>query len=359
MVQKFGPLDPKLETTLTDFANDPANNLEPARKVLQEVGADRDQHVLDQATRVLQQAEHARPGSTGGLVGQLHAQGGRVLVAGTVTGTVYQGDVAIYATATMDPRERENRRRMLMRVRRTWIDGYLEASLHGAALQTLGLQERPEAVPDRWGMVVQQRDCPSRRLPPDTSIVHVFDELDGELLILGEPGSGKTILLLELTRALLDRAEHDEAVPMPVIFPLAPWAVKRLTLADWLVDELNQRYDVPRQIGQKWVANDRLLPLLDGLDEVTAERRGACVEAINTYREGRAQMLPGLVVTSRVADYDSVAAQLRLRGAVLLQPLRPDQIEAYLASAGDQLAGVRTALQADQTLQELAASPLL
>ena len=265
----------------------------------------------------------------------------------------------LQSAVTGDQRERRDRSRMLQRVRGTWIDGFLKASLHGAALQVLGLEERPEAVPDRWGMVVQQANRPSRTLLPDTSIVQVFDELDAELLILGEPGSGKTTLLLELTRALLDRAERDEVLPMPVVFPLASWAAKRLPLADWLVDELNQRYDVPLRIGQAWVANDGFLPLLDGLDEVVAEHRATCVRAINAYREGRAHVIPGLVVTSRVADYDALTSRLRLRGAVLLQPLRAEQIDAYLASAGEQLSGVRMTLQVDTTLQELAASPLL
>ena len=74
--------------------------------------------------------------------------------------------VSVYATATLDQRERQDRGRMLQPVRRTWIDGFLEDSLHGAALQALGLEERPEAVPDRWGMVVQQPDRAARTLPP-------------------------------------------------------------------------------------------------------------------------------------------------------------------------------------------------
>jgi eukaryotic-like serine/threonine-protein kinase len=143
------------------------------------------------------------------------------------------------------------------------------------------------------------------------------------------------------------------------VFPLAPWAAKRLPLAGWLVDELNQRYDVPRQIGQAWVTHDRILPLLDGVDEVTAEHRTACIAAINAYREDLAKVLPGLVITSRRADYEALPQQLQLRAAVLVQPLEPEQIDGYLASAGQQLAGVRAALQADVTLKELAASPLL
>jgi hypothetical protein len=119
------------------------------------------------------------------------------------------------------------------------------------------------------------------------------------------------------------------------------------------------RYDIPRQIAQEWVTTDQILPLLDGLDEVSLEHRVGCVESINLYRDRRVRMLSSLVVTSRVADYDPLKARLRLRGAVLLQPLSPEQIDAYLASAGRQLAGVRTALEADATLQEMAASPLL
>ena len=68
-------------------------------------------------------------------------------------------------------------------------------------------------------------------------------------------------------------------------------------------DELNLRYDVPTGIAQEWVAADQILPLLDGLDEVRAEHRPACVEAVNAFRQSHG-FLP-VVITSRLADYDS------------------------------------------------------
>jgi predicted NACHT family NTPase len=93
------------------------------------------------------------------------------------------------------------------------------------------------------------------------------------LLILGEPGAGKTTTLLELTRDLIARAEQDVNHLIPVVFNLSSWAVQRQKLADWLVEELKTKYDIPKEIRQDWVKKQQLLPLLDGLDEVKAEYR--------------------------------------------------------------------------------------
>jgi hypothetical protein len=95
---------------------------------------------------------------------------------------------------------RKNRLRLLKRVRTIWIEGLLEQSLHQAALITLDLQEQPDALANPWHLEVQETNQTPQLLPAGTSIVEVYDQADGELLLLGEPGSGKTTLLLELTR---------------------------------------------------------------------------------------------------------------------------------------------------------------
>src|SRR6266700_1345906 len=105
---------------------------------------------------------------------------------------------------------RQNRLRLLKRVRQTWIEGVLEQSLHHAALITLDLREQPDALDNPWHLEVQETNRLPHPLPVGTSIVQVYDRADSELLILGEPGSGKTTLLLELARALLERAEQEE-----------------------------------------------------------------------------------------------------------------------------------------------------
>src|SRR5205823_11920341 len=111
-----------------------------------------------------------------------------------------------------------------------------------------------------------------------------YDNAGSELLILGEPGSGKTTLLLELARDLLNRAQQDPFHPIPVVFNLSSWAVKRQPLTDWMVEELNSKYQVPYIVGQSWINTNQVLPLLDGLDEVAPRYRAGCVDAINAYR---------------------------------------------------------------------------
>ncbi len=250
-----------------------------------------------------------------------------------------------------------NRQRMLSKVRAFWITGVLEQSLHGAALMTLGLQAKSDAVISPWRLVLEQPGAAERPLPSGTIITQVYDAAGGELLLLGEPGSGKTTLLLQLTRDLLDRAEIDESRPLPVVFNLSSWAEHRQPLTAWLVEELNTKYQVPRKIGQQWVATDVILPLLDGLDEVVPQYRAACVEAINAYRQEHG-LLP-TVVCSRTADYLALKERILLRDAVTVQPLTSEQIDEYLWSMGEQVTAVRVALHQDAELRELMATPLM
>jgi WD40 repeat protein/DNA polymerase III delta prime subunit len=285
-------------------------------------------------------------------------------VEGGIHGTVIAGrDVTIgqkiinlFLGSTEQQRAQRNRRAMLELVKNTWVKGVLEQSLHGAAMIELGLEERAEAVEHPWDMLVRMPDQPNRALPPGTRIIGVFEEMGCSLLILGEPGSGKTTMLLELARDLIVRAEQDPTQPIPVVFNLSSWAEKRQPIAEWLVEELNAKYYIPKKIARPWVENDELLLLLDGLDEVKADQREPCVKAINDFHQ---EHLIPLVVCSRSADYEALAARLKLQGAALLEPLTPQQIEGYLVATGHRLAALRTALQHDVVLQELAQSPLM
>ena len=246
---------------------------------------------------------------------------------------------------------------MLHRLRYSYRE-LLAQSLQGAAWLELGLAHKPDAVWNATTLLLRQSSQPDRLLPPGTSIVQVYEEANHELLILGEPGVGKSTLLLQLAQHLVEQAEQDAARLLPVILPLSSWAVKRPLIQDWLGEQLSLIYDVPRQISREWVHQEQVLPLLDGLDEVEESARAACIAAINAYH--REHLLP-LVVCSRVAEYESatVSEQLVLHSAAAVQLLTQEQIDASLIQAGKPLKALRSALRRNPTLRELASTPLM
>jgi predicted NACHT family NTPase len=189
------------------------------------------------------------------------------------------------------------------------------------------------------------------------SLGEVFEEVGGSLLILGEPGAGKTVTLLGLARHLLRSAEEDSTRPIPVVFNLSSWAAAAEPLADWLVDELAAKYLIPKKVGRTWLGESHLLPLLDGLDEVQAVRRAACVEAINAFTEQA--ILTGVVVCCRLKEYLELPVRLGLNGAVRLQPLSREQVFAFVTAAGPRLAALRSLLERDSGLLIEARSPLM
>lgn len=257
-----------------------------------------------------------------------------------------------------DTPEQRNRNAMLQNVYTFWIDGVLENSLRETALIELGMSEKPDKIDHSWHLVRYLPDeTVQEQRSASTSILKVWDKSNGKLLILGEPGSGKTTLLLELARDLIYRAQTDPSHPMPVVLNLSSWTSRFKTLDEWLVEELNQRYQIPLMMAHNWVKGDQLLLLLDGLDEVALARRDACVGTINTYRLEHGFV--DVVICSRNYDYDLLPHKLKLNSAVMLQPLNEKKVDTYLTSLGSDMNSLRAALVEDAMLREMSHTPLM
>src|SRR5579859_6517360 len=243
-----------------------------------------------------------------------------------------------------------NKEQLLHKVKEFWIEGVLETSINGSMSVNIAFGQKPEAV-------LQHLYYPKFTLKEDASIGKIFQDVNRELLILGTPGSGKTTLLLDLARDLLYRAEIDETKPIPVVFNLSSWALRRKPLEWWLIDELNLRYQIPRKIAKFWIDNGDITPLLDGLDEVKFKYRDDCVETINLFRQRYHYV--DLAICSRLADYSDLTSRLNVNCAISLQPLTHQQIASYLDGLGDQFEGLRTILLSDEILRTETTSPLM
>lgn len=236
-----------------------------------------------------------------------------------------------------------------------------EQSLQGVVQLELGLVLRPAAVQNAVGLSLRLPNLPESSLPAGTTIVQAYEHAQQELLILGEPGAGKSTFLVALAQHLVEQAEHDTTQLLPLIVPLSTWATKRGPLHTWLAEQIALIYDIPRVLIQQWVDAGFVLPLLDGLDEMEEAARADCIAAINAYHRDALHALQPLVVCSRTDEYQraSQRERLALHAAMILQPLSLTQIKNRLVAVGKPMAALRKALQQNATLQELATTPLM
>jgi hypothetical protein len=133
-------------------------------------------------------------------------------------------------------------------------------------------------------------------------IAEIYQRIPAKrLVILGGSGSGKTVLAVRLVLDLLEvRATTDR---VPVIFSLSSWNPVTESLRDWLADRLIRDYPGlvaagpgGSSLAAELVAAERMLPVLDGFDEIAEGLRRAALEALN------GTTLP-LVLTSRPDQY--------------------------------------------------------
>lgn len=201
---------------------------------------------------------------------------------------------------------------------------------------------------------------------------NAFAYYEGQVLLLGEPGSGKTITLLQFARDAVVRRIQDPTQKLPMFAILPEWLQKRTPeIADWMA----QTYDAPADTAEL-IRTGQTLLMFDGLDEL-----GERAEELNPNDiystivfDPRARFMQMLrrafrnpnkgatndsdnqvVVTCRVEDYRRTGVKIGLKGAVILKKLESTQITRYLMD----VPGLQELFEKDEGLLKIAETPLL
>jgi hypothetical protein len=277
-----------------------------------------------------------------------------IVVALTITQSVLSlnGEKQGKTPQVSKRRKRSARRSMLEKLRKIYVNDMLDPAIYRGVPMPIGLEQREGLVSDPWAGGAGAKMAP---LPGGTRLADLLRAGTPAVLLLGEPGSGKTIMLLELLRDLLAEAEADRDQPLPVLFRLASWR-DDTPLADWLVSQLREApYRVSGDLARAWIADDYILPLLDGLDEVPLGHRLACANAIDAFRASRGT-LP-LVLVSRTCDYSALKISLHMQVALVTKSLTRPQVEDHLERVDPSATGLRAELAADPVLWEFLRTP--
>ncbi len=245
---------------------------------------------------------------------------------------------------------------LLEKVNKFWIEGVLEKSTDSTLLIDLDLLSTDEPINHPWSNILGRAFLRSEKTT-ENNVLNLYNRVDRALLVLGEPGAGKTILLITLSRELISKANLNPDEPIPVILNLASWVQRRTSLIDWAAMELTAKYQIPHRLAERWLLDDELILLLDGLDEVPEGFRGQCIEIINDFRVENG--LTGMVVCCRSEEYAAAKTPLQLNGATIIQPLTNLQIENYLTSSSNQPSPLKAAIKNEALLQEIARAPLM
>ena len=209
------------------------------------------------------------------------------------------------------------------------------------------------------GLAIFKNSAAIASVPPAEKTYSIFHRSDiGErLLILGEPGAGKTTELLMVALRLVEEAIDDDGKPVPIIFELSSWT-PGTPISMWLGQQLNQTYGVSKRLvkplARQWIQQTQILPLLDGLDELGNTNQVACVQALEEFL-AQHPALP-VIVCCRREEYEQGRLLNQLRGAVYLQAVNPTQIRQYLKHLGREQ--LWNNIRSKPELLELAQSPL-
>lgn len=145
------------------------------------------------------------------------------------------------------------------------------------------------------------------------------------VVLLGDPGAGKTTAAVRILLALLAARTADE--PVPVLVTAAGWDPNQ-DLRQWFITKLSSDYPALRE-AKALVEGGHVLPIFDGVDELPTAAQAAMITQVN-----RSFAAEPVILTCRTAEFTAAVHNARqvVDRAVVLEPepLNGNEIADYL-----------------------------
>lgn len=203
-----------------------------------------------------------------------------------------------------------------------------------------------------WGMQYDSRS--TEVLSSYGEIAHLFQQtgIDGRILILGEPGMGKTHTLVAVGQVLLQQARQTGG-PVPVLIDLSGWQGE--TLRTWLINYLWEDYRIAKTIAEDWLDIPQLTLLFDGFDHLPTGQQRSCAHAIDTLLRTSPNQTAILCCRRKVLEETGITFGY-FNSGVNITPLAAQQVKDYTTALNrpDLWQGIK----GSKVLQVLARVPL-
>ncbi|MGI5243043.1 hypothetical protein [Dactylosporangium sp. CA-139066] len=261
---------------------------------------------------------------------------------GDLADVLYQGSLGDHRGNSVDPAVALVMEDLAKEVRREWQ----QEAIHRQVVQPVPLRVRwsstGRAVAASRQMVVSDGSAADwHTLPLHGNVDEIaerFVELPRkQLVVLGEPGAGKSVLAILLTLQLIERRRVGAAVP--VLLQVASWNPVEEAIEAFLLRRLREEFTFlgrsvadGRTMADALLSQGGILPIIDGLDEVPSGCHAAAVQALDSFAaDDRA-----LVVTCRSREYEQAVVGSGVvisRAAVVeIEPVDVEQAIEFLTN---------------------------
>ncbi|MFJ1768025.1 tetratricopeptide repeat protein [Amycolatopsis sp. NPDC088138] len=193
-----------------------------------------------------------------------------------------------------------------------------------------------DVAASRHVVLNEDRDSSWQTAPLSGDIGQMADAFLGrlphrQLVVLGGPGAGKSVLAMLFTLDVANRYAQDGLVP--VLLPIGSWNPALEDIEEFITRRISEDYPELAGAGSELtqlISTGNLLPVLDGLDELPVVWQGKALDRLESWTVAARP----LVLTCRSVDYHTATdcgAMLSTAAVVEIEPVTSAQVITFLS----------------------------